>query len=258
MTKVAKPLPAPWGELPLAPGDEHDLELGTLRLTLRRAAGEVWLRMHRAPAGDPEDAPWRRWAVRSGSHVEVRPAAPDRLLVVSHEYDYHLPPEGESRIFVRIPLFVQVLIVGGDTEVVAADVPSIVLSDTWWGDFTEGELAYWLTTKARVELSDDLFLPHFGMCPLRLVNDSAAALPVERFAVRVAHLSLFATEGRNWTDQVRVRYEESPEGSEIRFAGEAPAEAGRAALIARPRVPVERGFRAKTFDRLRSLSSLGI
>ena len=80
---------------------------------------------------------------------------------------------------------------------------------------------------------------------------------MERFAVRVPHLSLFAQRERMWTDRVAVRYEDSPEGSEIDFAGSAPEEAEGAALITPPRVPLDRGFHAKTFDRLRSLSNLG-
>lgn len=192
-------------------GGSRQLELGTLHLTLERTPKEVWLRMHRTPGGDPENDDWLRWAAPKEARIEVRPAIPDRLVVVSHEHPYHLPPGGRSQVFVRIPLFVQVVVIDGDSEVVVADEPSIVLSDTWWGSFTEGELAYWLTTKARAEVSDDLFLPHIGMCPLRMVNDSHEALPVERFAVRVPHLSLFSDHGRNWTDQVNVRYEDAPE-----------------------------------------------
>lgn len=257
MTKPLAPVVGPWGELTLPPGESHELELGTLRMALKRTASEVWLRMHRSPGGDPVSADWIRWATSKEARIEVRPAVPDRLVVVSHERPYHLPSGGTSQVFVRIPLFIQVAIIDEDREVIAADEPSIVLSDTWWGTFTEGELAYWLTTKARTELSDDLFLPHFGMCPIRMVNHSEDSLPVERFAVRVPHLSLFSDRGRNWTDQVNVRYEDSPEGSEIRFAREAPEEARAAHLLAEPRIPLDRGFHAKTFDRLRSLSSLG-
>ena len=257
MKRSPVPLPLPWGEASIEVGHTHELELGTLQLKVRRTETEIWLRAHRSPAGDPEQAPWQRWAVAATGQIEIRPALPNRLIVVSPEHEYHLPPQGVSRIFVRVPLFVQVAILEGDSEVVAADLPSIVLSDTWWGTFTEGEIAYWLETKARVDLSDDLFLPHLGMCTLTLTNDSPSALPVERFAVRAAHLSLFTDGARNWTDSVSVRYDDSPEGSEITFAGKAPAHAREAEVIARPRVRLEMSFHAKTFDRLRSLSNPG-
>ena len=248
----------PWGELVLPPEEPKTIELGTLRLGIRRAAQELWVQPRRAPeVVDLDGGPWQRWAVGNASGIHVRPAMPDRMLIVSTEHSYHLAPGAESRFYVRIPLFVQVVVSTEKGDVVVADVPSMVLSDTWWGAFWEGELAYWLKTTARIEVNDDLFVPHMGMCPVRLMNESPEALPLDHFAVRAAHLTLFSEGERSyWTDEVRVRYEGAPEGSAIRFQGKAPSEAPDARLIAPPRMPSQRGFRARTFDRLRSFSNL--
>jgi hypothetical protein len=249
----------PWGDLTLEVDETRAFDLGTLRLLVRRTPGEVWVQLQRAPQlGDPERGQWMRWSSGRDATLSLRPAMPDRALVVSHEYSYHLAPRGEARVFVRIPLFVQlVMTVRGRNEILA-DAPSIVLSDTWWGTLEEGELSYWLTTTARSEMAPELFLPHLGVCPLRLVNQSNHALPVERFALQVAHLTLFEADARCWTDEVRVRYEDSPEGSEIRFDEEPPPEAPGAALLAPARVKAARGLHARTFDRLRSISTLGL
>jgi len=247
-----------WGELDLAPGESETLDYGTLRLAVERTQREVWLHIRRTSGGGGEEErpgeeseEWRRWAMPESARLSIRPAAPDRLVVVSQEHPFHLPSHAEARVYVRIPLFVRVVASGPDSdELVLADVPSIVLSDTWWGTFTEGELAYWLTTTARSEVSDDLFLPHVAMCPFRFANRSEDALPVERFAVRVPHLTLFADGARMWTDEVRVRYAAAVEGSEIGFGGRAPAESPGAERVAPPRVPVRRRFHARTFGRL--------
>lgn len=248
----------PWGALDLGEGETRSIDFGTLRLSVRRTLEEIWLQAQRAPKlVEPEEGDWQRWALRGTSTVSVRPAMPDRLLVVSHEHSYHLPPRREAKVYVRIPLFVQVVVEGRRNEHVLMDVPSIVLSSTWWGTLEEGELGYWLTTKARAAVTEDLFLPHFGLCPLLLINDSAEALPVQRFALRVTHLSLFRDGRKNWTDEVRVSYKGSPEGSEIRFGEEAPAEAPGAQLLAPPRLRPVRGLHVWTFDRLRAFSPLG-
>lgn len=249
----------PWGDVPLGTGGTHTVEVGALRLILRRTPSEIWLQTQRAPAWtDPGEGDWLRFAAAPESALVIRPAMPDRVLVVSHEHRYHLPPRRDAKVYVRIPLFVQVVMTYKRHETVLLDVPSIVLSDTWWGTFTEGELAYWLSTTARSAVEDSLFLPHVGMCTLRMVNESAEPLPVERFALQAAHLSLFTDGRKNWTDEVRVRYEDRPEGSEIRFGEEPPAEAGPADLLAAPRIRPGRGIHVRTFDRLRSLSSLGL
>lgn len=251
----------PWGALDLAPGETTELTIGTLHLVVRRHATEIWLRVEREAERDERDEPaleWERWAVPEDARLHLRPAAPDRLLVVSHEYPFHLPGRRSARVFVRLPVFVQGVVTSSDLDdLVVLDAPSVVLSDTWWGTVQEGELAYWLTTKARAEISDELFVPHMAMCPVRLANDSAEALPVDRFSVRALHLSLFRSGTKLWTDDVGVRYLSAAEGSEIEFGGTPPTEEPDATRVSDPRIGIRRGLQARTFDRLRTFSMLG-
>lgn len=212
----------------------------------------------RTSRGEGPNSEWDRWSIDDASTVLARPAPPDRLLVVSHEHPFHLPGRRQARVFVRVPLFAQIVVrTQGAEDLVVLDMPSLVLSDTWWGTVQEGELAYWLSTKARAALTPDLFVPHLAVCPIHLENQSDEALPVDKFAVRSIHLSLFEKDGRTWTDEVRVRYVAAAEGSEIRMAGEPPVEEPGAERLSEPRVPIRRGLQARTFDRLKSLSVLG-
>lgn len=255
MPDTHDPEPTPWGPLPLVPDEPLTVRAGTLRGTLKRHRGELWVRTAR---GEGPDSEWDRWSVDDEATVFARPAPPDRLLVVSHEHPFHLPRRRQARVFVRVPLFLKLVVrdPGGD-ELVLLDAPSLVLSDTWWGTVQEGELAYWLSTKARAEVKPDIFLPHLAICPVQFENQSDEALLVDKFAVQAIHLSLFRNEERTWTDEVRVRYLAPAEGSEIRMAGEPPAEDPEAERIAEPRVSIRRGLQARTFDRLRSLTTLG-
>ena len=134
--------------------------------------------------------------------------------------------------------------------------PSVILSDTWWGSFTDGELAYWVTTHARREISSELLEPYLAICPFILRNASSLPLPVHRFAVRVAHLTLYGRGDAVWSDEVRVRYEGPTEGSELQYTGRVPAEAGVVDRLAGPREAPASGLHAITFGRLRSLSGI--
>ena len=247
-----------WGELHLNPDEPVHLTVGALRIQLKRMDDELWLFTERDDRPQEGDGEWRRWAVPAAAAVRVRPASPDRLLVVSHELPFHLPSRGHAKVYVRIPLSVQVLVTGsGLQDLVVVDEPSHMLSDTWWGTREEGELAYWLTTKARAQVSADLFVPHIAMCTVHLENHSEESLPVDKFAVRAPHLSMFEREGRMWTDEVKVRYQAASEGSEIHFGRRPPRDEPAGTLLAGPRVPVRKGFQARTFDRLRTLAELG-
>jgi len=146
--------------------------------------------------------------------------------------------------------------VGAET-VTLTELPSVVLSDTWWGEFTDGELCYWLPTSARRRVSQETFAQHRAVCPLDLSNRSEKELEVEKIALRVAHLSLFGAERGFWSDVTRVRYRGEAEGSEIEVSGRAPEEAGAATRVAEPRSRLAKSFRTRTFSRLRTLSGLG-
>lgn len=252
-----------WGVVPLDEGQTKRRRFGPLALHLRRSAGEVWVAHTQVPGdeadplgGDEENLPWSRWAPRRlVSQVSLTPALPDRLVVVSPEVPFHLESGAEARIYVRIPLWVKVALGDGEASVLL-EAPTSVLSDTWWGDPSEGELGYWLPTRARRQISDDLFVEHRAVCALDLENLSDRSLSVERFALRTVHLSLYRDKGRLWGGETRVRYEGHEDGSQIDITEAPPKEAPGAKLIGPPRQPLPRGFRALTFDRLKLIPGL--
>ena len=248
--------PTPWREYHLEGGETQSVVIGPLRIDLRRENGEIWIAWSRSVDGESADAPseWVRWAAPGveGS-VTLRPTLPDRALVVAPEVSFNLAPHSEARIYVRVPLVAQIVL-GDRAQTVLREVPTIVMSNTWWGDFVGGELCYWLPTTARRTLEPEHFLSHLVACPVNIENRSESVLEAEKSAVRVAYLSIFGEEGRLWADETRVVYSGDEEGSEIDMLGEAPAEAPGAVLIAPPRQRGGRGFRARTFARLKSLS----
>lgn len=260
-------LDAPWGEHSLPPEGEATVEIGPLTLWVRSRADEIWL-AHvsgdwtsrggaavREPPSDEEG--WVRWPVpKDTDGIRLTPAFPPRPLVVKPELSFRLLPRSGARIFVRVPLWVRVEARGGEGAVLT-EIPTVVLSDTWWGEVTEGELGYWLPTTARRRVTPGRAGPHQAVCPLDLSNRSDSELEVRKIALRVAHLSIFAGKEGFWSDVTRVRYRGEAEGSDIDVAGRAPDEAGEATRLADPRSPLTRSFRARSFSRLRSLSGLG-
>lgn len=254
--------PGPWGELDLEDGDDRLLEVGPLRMRLRRSSGELWLAHARDDGTAPRDlegetVEWNRWALPGTSHrLRLRPVLPDRPLVVEPEQSFHLVRGAEIRVYVRVPVRIQ-LEFSGRTDIALQEIPTVVLSDTWFGDFMEGEIAYYQPTTARREMRTELFASHLVVCPLQLTNPAPQDLEVKKIALRVAHLSIFGRDAELWADETRVEYRGEDVGSDLQMAGRAPVEARDATLLTPPRTPVGRGLRARTFARLRSLPGFG-
>jgi len=273
--------PTPWGHREIPDGRTVAMRIGPRDVRIRAEHGEVWVAHAPAvlPGGgeagrgtegqggeDPLQAgegDWARWATPAGEReVFLRPAFPDRSLVLEPERPFRLLPGAEARVFVRVPLWVRVELLlrkdpGG--SLVLTEFPVLPLSDTWWGGFMDGELAYWLPTTARRRMRSDLFAPYLGVCPLSMTNQSAGHLAVEKLTLRVAHLSLFAHEDHLWADEATVTYqgEGEGEGRVIEVSGRPPPEAEGGRLLTPPRAPVGRSFRARTFQRLKSLPGMG-
>ncbi len=258
-------LSPPWGRVDLPSTAVVPRRIGPRDHWLAFRQGEIQVATAVAAEGDPapsEEPPpeveWARWAVPPGEAgvVFLRPTLPDRSVVLQPDVPFSLLPRAEARIFVRIPLWVRVEMAGGDGTLLH-EVPTVELSDTWWGGFLEGELCYWLHTHARREMQRELLVPHLAICPLLLLNRSGTDLKVEKLAFRVAHLSLFLHDGGFWADESVVRYQGEAEGSQVEITGRAPEEARGAPRVAEPRVPMTRSFSARTFQRLRGLPGLG-
>jgi hypothetical protein len=242
----------PWGTHTVPEDGELAFSIGPLNLEVCRVQGELRTRARRGDeAGDER---WTRWAAPDLTRVSLAPLFPDRPLVVEPEDPFWLPRGARARIYVRVPVWVALDAHGLQRHTVLR-IATVVASDTWWGTLAEGELCYWLPTRARRELAPGETTSHMVVCPLQLVNRSSDDLPVDKIALRVAHLSLYGHEDALWSDETHVTYTGDVEGSRIDMAGSAPPEAPGASLLSPPAHRIARGFRARTFRRLRSFTA---
>jgi hypothetical protein len=262
------PWPAPWGPLELREGEGRQLRIGPTDLWIERAVHEVRVASAPAPGGSnaPTESPpagvsWARFALSSedeGSgtvRVTLLPGLPSRTLIVEPEEAFTLRPRAEARVFVRIPLSIQVVL--GDAEGSPVfEALTIQLSDTWWGTVMEGELASWLGTRARRAVDRSLLEPHLVICPLHLSNASNQDLRVERLAFRPELLSLFADAPGFWSDESRVRYQGDASGSDIEMTGRPPEEGAGGVLARAPRAS-GRGAGVRPLTRLIGLAGIG-
>lgn len=257
--------PFDWGRHALEEGDDLEVALGPLHLRVRRASGEIRLafwhegehpgfnRLAPGPAGDR----WIRWVPAPGwsGELALTPAFPARPVVVRPDNEFRLMEDAEARIYVRVPLELQVEATGVRSHTLL-QVPTRVLSDTWWGSTESGELHYALDTQARRRVADHEFEEHLAVCPVQLKNHSPEDLTVSRISLQTEYLPLFQDGTRLWGGTTSVRYRGADEESDLRVADGPPEEAPEAVRIRPPRQAMGRGFSARTFAR-QLRSSLG-
>lgn len=255
-----------WGDRPLpGRGETTRLGFGPLTIWLRVVQNELWVSWTRAgehvePQRDlPAEPAWSRWALQEAQTLlRILPVFPDRPLVVKPEHPFTLVRRASARIYMKVPVWVRIeaLDARGGNRTLLTEIPTVALSDTWWGDFQDGELAYWLTTKGRREITPDLFRPHVVVSAVQLDNRSDDDLQVEKHALRVENLSIYEKDGRLWAEEVRIEYNGEDEGADIRMDDVPPDEAKGAREISPARFQ-GRSLKARTFARLKALSGWG-
>lgn len=247
-----------WESFRLEVDRPFHVRLGELEIYMDRRRGEIRLATRYPGEDDPaeDEDRWGRWAPADDwtGHLSVRPVFPDRPIIVKPEVEFRLLTGATARIFVRVPMWARVETVEDDPDTLLT-VATSVLSDTWWGSFTDGEMGYFLGTRARREMREDEFLEHICVCPVHLVNTSDADLLVTHIALRPLYLGVYRDGRRLWSNTTRVRYRGEDQESALEVEAGPPAEAGSPTLVTPAQQTMARGFTARTFARLRS--SLG-
>ncbi|MEZ4414219.1 MAG: hypothetical protein R3E10_00540 [Gemmatimonadota bacterium] len=245
-----------WGQFNISEYEPVRRPLGEVRLALRMERGELIVTVD-TPAS--ASAPWasgvqeERWtAPGPAASVTIEPALPDRPIVIGVTNPFRIAPGAEVRLQVQVPVWARIHL-EDPARTLLAEVASTVLSPTWWGGKTRGELAYWLP--ARVEHTDAEVGPATAataVCLLRVTNRSRSVLDVTRLAIRAPLHTLFATERGLVTDEAKILYT-GEDSTEIDVGARPPSFAPHAPNVQRPRQFAARGLKALTFAHLRSL-----
>lgn len=255
-----------WGSHPFPGEDPVCWNFGPLQLWCKSTADELWITFQHKETSNggkdrgeaspviPGTPEWRRWTLRqSYKEIQVLPAFPDLPVVVKPESPFRVTRDVRTRIYVRVPVWVKILL--GKTGIV--EIPAIVLSKTWFGNFTDGELCYWISSSARKKMEPDPSRPFLAICPIQIINRSEDELPVEKICLRVNQLAMYSARNQLWGNETRVIYKGQNESSEIEISHKAPPEAPEAKLISSSRETSKKGFTAKTFASLMDLPGLG-
>ncbi len=202
----------------------------------------------------PDMVQWRRWtSAKELLNVRVSPLLPDRPLVVKPDSEIKIPAGRRALFFVSIPLWFRVS-VGYPQEITLTEVPSAVLSNSWFGSVTSGELCYSLMTRATRDVDVSEVLLHRATCPVHIHNNTPNELDLLRLSVHGEFLRLYEGQNRLYTNNVKVTFRGEEQLSQIELAKTAPDIEPGCTLIQQARAPSEPSFMKRTFQVLRSLT----
>lgn len=250
--------------MPHAMGQDQsmDLCLGSLRVWMHRGEQE-WYIAHEIESENTErcsvaisdeslapDRDWTRWILDDCiERIQLSPQLPDRPLIVRPEMPMCLMPKQSVQFFIGIPIWLAITF--GAKYEQAIEIPTMTLSNSWFGQFTEGELCYAVKTTAKLHPQELLPSPQRAVFPLEIRNISQEKLNFERLCIRPQYLNVFQGNTRLWTSKGRVSYRGEDNWSRIVYASNAPEFDQASRLLGAARDSMQRGAFLKTFDSLK-------
>jgi hypothetical protein len=253
-----------WDPIELERNKSYSWRIGPLRLWIRNN-GTEWLESHLytpekeeeerlAVAQTAEKPPQTEWSRlicgECSNKLRILPLLPDRPVVVGSSTVLKVLPDCSARFFVMIPLWLS-LQVGEADRTTLMEIPSVVLSNTWFGGLTIGELCYSLKTTAHMTLDGVAPPPHVLVCPVHLNNTAGTPLDFQKLCIHVEHLKVYSNDSRLWTNEVNITYEGVNLLSSVKYSDTAPAFEENCRLVSNERVPAEKNIFRKSFSFLR-------
>jgi hypothetical protein len=223
-----------WDPIELLPGQTHGVTIGPLHLWVRRtkyewriawAGNEAPATLWTGVAGDepPEGVAWNRWAASPDqTRLHLIPVLADRPLVIRPDTSFRIPPGVKVRIYVQVPVWVR-LTLGDKTTL--TEVPTVHLSNTWFGEPDAGELAWALKTDVHHAVEEVPLADHEAICRVDINHKGKEQLELNRLFLRAAHLRVYRTTERLWTNGVKAVYEGGERVGSVDYLKSAPSEA---------------------------------
>lgn len=248
-----------WTQISIKEDETISHRIGPLTVFLKKVLNEIWIGSARDDKNDgdplplPDKPDWNRMALpEEFSTFSLMPVFPDRPVVADSEFHYRILKNSGARIYTRIPAFVRI-VPADKPDLVLAEIPTVILSETWFGIVTEGELSYALSTTVRRKLVQEMYEPHMVICPVQIENKSDEDLRFEKLCLRVERLSVYIKDDVLWADETSVMYNGRAINSDVKTAGSIPPEAKGGAIITSPIETVKTTVATRTFKLLKEL-----
>lgn len=231
--------PAPWwGTFLMDEGQSRFFKIGSLVLCVDRY-NQAW-RMTTYREGEQ---PLNNFAAQASNQIILKPALPDRSLLVQLERPFYIPVGKTLVLYVSSPVWMRIAV--GEPPVLLAEVAENILPDTWFGKTTlEGELCYAGELNSALHIEDLLHDMNRVITPVSIENHSKDTLLLQGLKIPLPYLSIYSDlSNQLWTEQLNI-YQETSNDIQIHVVKGAPLMLKDTHLLCHARIDYKPGLKS--------------
>jgi len=198
---------------------------------------------------------WKSTIGDKSNLLQLLPALPDMPLVIKPAKAFSILPGKSALLYLPIPLWLQFYADNKKKEHLIFECSAEKLSQTWFGEPSNGQLAYsW-----SIDLSKTLTLPdqleRFVICPVRVNNESGSILDLQRLLLQCEYLKIYAKDQTLFTNEIKIGFRGENDASEVQYINRAPAFIKDKMLLNGSRSTKTSNVISKSFHFIKSLSN---
>jgi len=243
-----------WGTYQVEAGQSRFWRIGNVIICVDRVTNEWHIASCQAAENDDacnlkipfDKLNFKTFTFHTQAELELKPVLANLSLASKLERTLYIPGGEEILLYVSSPVWVRVQT--GKSRIILAEIPTFILSDTWFGPNTcEGELCYAGHTYCSPHLKDIPSGPDRIISPMLIKNAGVTTLKLENISVPLPYLSVYSdAENFLWTEQLYV-YREEDSGPEVEIAKGPPKALNEITLLTEARKTINNSTGIKQF-----------
>jgi hypothetical protein len=205
---------------------------------------------------DPDARDWTRFVTAEGDTVGAYPALPDRPVVVRPLAPIEILPGRRGRFYFSVPLWIRFVSGSGSREQTMTELPTQDLSSSWFGDMQTGELCYSIGSRLLRSTPETDADDAYARCEVEIHNGSRERLKFQRFCVHVEHMRLYRSDGKYWSNPVRVTFKGAEQVSQLTYLPGPPQSLSSADVVCEPREALDLNIFKRSFNLIREITGI--
>jgi hypothetical protein len=187
-----------FGKQQILPGGAYTLELENTNLTIIREK-EGWTFV------STNDGKNDYHHTGKSNTLIIQPALPEKPLVFKGSR-LNVSPKQKLTFFLKVPLTVQVYFSKAQPENLMKEIAVKRLSDTWFGESDNGEVAFALANEYFLNMEEANPSEFEAICPVTIFNNSPTPFEIERLIIRVENMGLYQNAEKIVTSVAEIEY----------------------------------------------------
>lgn len=156
-------------------------------------------------SSEPQGLKWLRFILPDNKRtVRLRPALPDRPVIAEAGETIRILSKQKTHFFIPIPFWIKLYLVGGK-EQLFYEVPTVKLSNTWFGPPESGALCYAYAVDFYSELQSALS-EEIAVVPLSINNSSNSFFDLKKAAIYGNYLNIYRGKKGLLTNVETINY----------------------------------------------------